>query len=340
MRKSRRLSIVKIEDPWKDLQRSQTDSSLVGHLVLESRPHEVFRARDAFGRRMLFLVHDTAHANDMRLPRMAGLHVESRPRNDDGCAVLIVRLENGEDTDIFTRFCEDIISTVAAAANEATAVQAFITRTWKWHALLKGARKKALSREAQLGLIGELHTLANVIAPLKGLGVALDGWRGSDGAPKDFELSGLCIECKALGASSREKIRISSEHQLADVAGQSLLLLVHVLAAAGEGDIGRIELHGVVSSIRTAVTSQRPDLISMLETKLEDAGYDTEHEYEVSVVHRSARAFLVSDGFPRIVPGTYPDGPEEISYDLPMSVIGKFQIDEVEFDKLILAAGA
>lgn len=330
---------MKIDDPWMGLQRSKIDSSLVGHLVMESRPHEVFRARDTSGRRILFLVHDAAHSIDLGLPRMAGLHVEVRPRMDDDRAALIVRLENGEDAEIFSRFCDDIVATVAGAETEVEAVQAFIRRTWKWHALLKGSRKEVLSREAQLGLIGELHTLVSVIAPVKGLGVALEGWQGSGGAPKDFEIAGLCIECKAQGASSRDKVRITSEHQLADIAGQSLVLLVHVFATAGKGDIGKIELHGAVSSLRAAVSSQRPDLVAMLDAKLDDAGYEPEHDYDVSVIHRSTRAFLVAEGFPRIVPGTYPDGPSEISYDLPMNALAGFQIDRVELERSILSAG-
>lgn len=328
---------MKSEDPWKEMKDAPTEGSLVGHLVLESRPHEVFRSRDQYGRRILFLVHDRACAVDTRLPEMAGLHIESRVREGDGRLALIVRLESGEDADIFTRFCEDIIETVSQAGSENAAVQAFVGRTWKWHALLKGARKKTLSRESQLGLIGELHTLTNIIAPLKGLGLAIEGWRGSEGAPKDFELSKLCVECKARGASSRDKVRISSEHQLADVSGHAVVLLVHTFASAGNSDISKVELHGVVSSLRASVSTERADLKDMLETKLEDYGYDEEHEYEISVVHQSTRAFLVGDDFPRIVPGTYPEGPVEISYDLPLSNIMKFEISATELNKRILS---
>lgn len=328
---------MKSEDPWKELKDAATEGSLVGHLVLESRPHEVFRARDQYGRRILFLVHDRASAVDTRLPEMAGLQIESRVREGDSRLALIVRLESGEDADIFTRFCEDIIETVAKAESEVAAVQAFIGRTWKWHALLKGAHKKTLSRESQLGLIGELHTLTNIIAPLRGLGLALESWRGSEGAPKDFELSKLCMECKARGASSREKVRISSEHQLADVSGHPIVLLVHTYASAGNDDISKVELHGAVSSLRTSVLTERADLKLMLETKLEEAGYDEEHEYEISVVRQSTKAFLVADDFPRIVPGTYPDGPVEISYDLPLSGMAKFEISAGELQEKILS---
>lgn len=323
------------DDPWKDISPSPAGSSFIGHLVLESRPYEVFRARDASGRRVLFLVHDSASMSSTSLPKMAGLEVEAGIRNDDGKAMLSVRLENQDDADIFARFCDDIVMTVSSAADEITAVHAFIGRTWKWHALLKGARKKTLSREDQLGLIGELRTMSDDISSVKGIGIALEAWRGSEGAPKDFELAGLCIECKARGASSRGKVRISSEHQLADVLGHHLVLLVHTFASAVKDELGAMDLHNLVSSIRSDVNLQRPDLEQMLEEKLEDAGYEDEHEYEIVVLHRSTESYSVTDGFPRIVPGNYQEGPIEVSYDLPLAQLAPFKIGKDELVRLI-----
>lgn len=323
------------EDPWKNLNPSPREFSLIGHLVLECRPYEVFRARDSLGRRVLFLIHDPAHATSAHLPNMAGLEVEARTKEGDGRAMLVVRLHRDEDADVFARFCDDIISTVAGAQTEKEAVQAFIGRTWKWHALLRGARKKTLTREEQIGLIGELYTLSRIIGPERGIGAALEAWRGSEGAPKDFELPDLCIECKTRGASSRGKIRITSEHQLADVSGQEVVLIVHTFASATAGDLGAQDLHGVIRSLELSLSSDRPDLGDMLANKLREAGYDPEHEYEVVAAHQSTRAFKVTAQFPRIVPGIYPQGPIEIAYDLPLASIASFEIDIGALTELI-----
>lgn len=326
---------MKNDDPWKDIEASIDSSGLIGHLVLESRPHEVFRARDSLGRRILFLVHDRASMSSTSLPKMAGLELEADLRKDDGKAMLSVRLEDQDDADIFARFCDDIVMTVKDAANETVAVQAFIGRTWKWHALLKGARKKTLSSSDQLGLIGELRTMNDDIGSVKGIGTALEAWRGPDGAPKDFELSGLCIECKARGASSRSKVRITSEHQLADVPGQKLVLLVHTFATVEKDEVGAMNLHEVVSLIRSKVELERPDLKLMLEEKLDEAGYENEHEYDVVALHKSTENYSVMEDFPRIVPGNYQEGPIEVSYDLPLAQILPFEIDKLELLQLL-----
>lgn len=326
------------DDPWSDIPTSSAGSRLNGRLVAASRPWEVFRALDHLGRRILFLIHDPASSSGIALPKIAGLDVEARLRSDDNKAFLSVTLESADDADIFTRLSDDIIETVAKAGDEATAVQSFIGRMWKWHALLRGGRKTTLSREAQLGLIGELWTILHVIAPARGLGTAVEGWRGSQRAPKDFELSDLCVECKARGAAARNKIRITSEHQLADVSGHGLILLVHTFASATEDDVGSLDLHEIVRQVRAAVESDAPQTSKTFELSLEEAGYDDTHEYDVMVLHRAVDAYQVSDGFPRIVPGAYPDGPVEVAYDLPLADLAPFHLSERDFADLIAGA--
>ena len=83
------------------------------------------------------------------------------------------------------------------------------------------------------------------------------------------------------------------------------------------------------------MASDRPDRVQQLEEKLEEAGFDDEHVYDVNVSHRSTQFFLVEEGFPRIVPSNYLDGPVEVSYDLPLAQIEPFQIGENELVALI-----
>lgn len=328
----------KNDDPWSGIPTSPLGDGLNGRLIAECRPWQVFRALDHLGRRNLFLVHDPASATGIALPKIAGLEVEARSRVDDNCMVVLVTLENADDADIFTRLSDDMIAIIAEAGDELTAVQAFIGRLWKWHALLKGGRKPTLSREAQLGLIGELWTMLHVIAPARTLDQAVGGWRGAQRAPKDFELSDICIECKSRGASSRGKVRVTSEHQLADVSGHGLVLLIHTFASASTDDIGALDLHEIVRHVRASIESDAPQTAKGFETSLDDAGYDDAHEYEVIVLHRAVDAYRVTDGFPRIVPGAYPDGPMEVAYDLPLSDLAPFRLDEGDFDQLLAGA--
>ena len=258
---------------------------------------------------------------------MAGLIVEKRERSDEDMLLVSVILESEEDADIFARLSEDIIEVVASADNERAAVTAFIERTWKWHALLRGKRRAVLSRDAQMGLIGELWTLLHVLTPQVGLESAVAGWKGAERAPKDFEMAGACIECKSRGAASRPKVRISSEHQLDDVPGHRLALLVHTFAACAEEEPAALSLHDLVSKLRTEVANNAPQSMLLLDQGLEDAGYDARHEYDIVAMIRTTDVFEVTDSFPRIVPGSVPSGPVEISYDLPLHKLEPFRIE-------------
>lgn len=320
-------------DPWDGIAVPTAGADLAGHFILESRPHQMFRARDRQGRRVLFMTHDPISIEGQSLPKMAGIEVVSRLRAEDGKGLLALHLETEDHAEIFSRLCDDIVETVAGSANERIAVRAFIVRTWKWHELLKGSRRSVLSRENQLGLIGELHALLHVLAPVTGIGAAADAWKGSSGAPKDFEFPLACVECKSRGSSSRAKVRITSEHQLADVPSCALTLLVLTFATDGSGTA--VDLHEAVSAARDRLKADAPHSLDAFDANLEDAGYEAGHEYNVRVAHVADEAYAVTDGFPRIVPDGIPDGPVEVSYDLPLAAIDTFAMVHDDFARLL-----
>ncbi len=327
MKRSGRRLTVRSEDPWAGIAKPPSDQTFSGRLAPECRPYDLFRGLDHLGRRVLFLVHDKRSASKAKLPEMAGLIVEKRERPDEDKLLASVILESEEDADIFARLSEDIIEVVAGADNERAAVTSFIERTWKWHALLRGKRKSVLGRDAQMGLMGELWTLLHVLAPHVGIDTAVAGWKGAENAPKDFEMAGACIECKSRGAASRSKVRISSEHQLEDVSGHRLALLVHTFAVCAEDQPAALSLHDLVARLRSEVASDAPQSMHLLERGLEVAGYDARHEYDLAALLRTTDVFEVTDSFPRIVPGSVPSGPVEIRYDLPLHRLEPFRID-------------
>lgn len=330
---------MRSEDPWADIDKPPSDQKFSGRLAPECHPLQLFRGLDHLGRRNLFLVHDRKSASKTKLPEMAGLIVEKRERSYEDKLLASVILESEENADIFIRLSEDIIDVVANAENEREAVTLFIERTWKWHALLRGKRKSVLNRDAQMGLIGEIWTILHVLSPNVGIDIAVAAWRGAEGAPKDFEMAGACIECKSKGAASRSEVRISSEYQLEDVLGNRLVLLVHSFAACAEDELGAFSLHDLATEVRNEVISKAPQLIRLLDQGLEDAKYDILHDYELVVRHLSMDAFEVKGCFPRIVPSLMPDGPIKVSYNLPLEKLNPFSIDQQALADILTSGG-
>jgi hypothetical protein len=166
-----------------------------------------------------------------------------------------------------------------------------------------------------------------------GLRKAVIAWRGPEKTPKDFELEGLCIETKARGSASKDCVRISSEHQLAEVPGANLMLLVHTFTTASEQKNNvKLELHSVISKILEAIKIECADVETLFVKKIEEVGYREEHEYELAVCHQSTIPYLVEDDFPRIIPGKYPSELSQISYDLSLSSVEHYKIS---YDQLV-----
>ena len=104
----------------------------------------------------------------------------SRIRNSSSSSLL-----DSTQRDIFQTLCEDIISAAARRPkSEAGAVSAALSRTWRWHHLLRGGRGTLLSPEEQKGLLGELFVLERLLLPRMDASSAVTAWRGPLAAPK------------------------------------------------------------------------------------------------------------------------------------------------------------
>ncbi len=127
--------------------------------------------------------------------------------------------------ELFETLCRDVMAAGEIAETEAEALDRALGRTFRWHYLLRGGKLEVLSEEAQKGLIGEIEILKLLIDNL-GAKPALTAWMGPSGAPKDFELKADCIEVKARRGASQPAVKITNEHQLADVPNRRLWLAI------------------------------------------------------------------------------------------------------------------
>ena len=211
------------------------------------------------------------------------------------------------------------------AETEAEALERAIGRTFRWHYLLRGGKLEVLSEEAQKGLIGEIEVLKLLIAAL-GAKPALSAWTGPSGAPKDFELKADCIEVKARRGASQPFVKITSEHQLADVPDRRLwlgVLAVDKVAAAprpdtdgvcGRGDgPARADANPLPSWTGTCIWPTRATM--RCTTIPPGAGSSQPPEFHA-----------VAEGFPRIA-APVPLGVAGVTYALALSACAPFRTD-------------
>jgi hypothetical protein len=198
----------------------------------------------------------------------------------------------------------------------------------KWRRFWSGVPTNALGVEQQVGLFGELYCLSRWLCPALGPSKAVATWRGPGGARNDFELPGLAIEAKTTKRVDAAHV-IHGLDQLLEPAGGALLLFgltVRDEASATES------LPRLVAEMRGRLADDA-DALSAFETLIYMAGYDDrlEAEYAKLLLRvRSEALYRVTDGFPRLVPGSIacglPPGVDAITYELRLDAAAAWMV--------------
>lgn len=271
-----------------------------------------------------------------RLPILQGLQVESRSPDTDSRDLLVIRLMDGEQRELFHRLCLDIVAATGIAQSEEEAVGRFLTRTWRWHRLLKGGRDGRLNDEEQKGLLGELRVLQEHLFPAVGVSRSVRCWTGPLGAPKDFEIGRVCVEAKTRRGAAVPYVAISSEHQL-DCTGIDTLFLhvLEVAAAAGETK-NALTVTEAVEAIRNAIAKQDLAIADLFEERLAAVGFDRFDDYgDKHWIMGPEHLFEVREDFPCITPSMFPSGVSYVRYSIALAECEPFRTDPKMLAKLI-----
>ena len=256
------------------------------------------------------------------LPKLRNLEI--RFQTLPGGPILYIRLKDNAQLELFETLCRDVMAAGELAETEAEALERAIGRTFRWHYLLRGGKLEVLSEEAQKGLVGEIEVLKLLIATI-GAKPALTAWTGPSGAPKDFELKADCIEVKARRGASQPFVKITNEHQLADVPDRRLWLAV--LSVDKVQPPHGMTLTEYVSEVTELLERTEPSAIMVWDLHLADVGYDVLHDYSAWRWIVSAPDFhAVTEGFPRIA-APVPLGLSSVSYALALSACTPFRTD-------------
>lgn len=307
--------MIPIDTPWAGLEAGRTDTRRVDAGARWNWFWAVMPKADV----ALLLQLSCLPKPVPELPKLKNLEI--RFQTLPGGPILYIRLKDSAQLELFETLCRDVMAAGENAEDEAGALTQAIGRTFRWHNLLRGGKLAVLSEEEQKGLIGEIEVLKLLIDTL-GAKPALTAWTGPAGAPKDFELHADCIEVKARRGASQPFVKISSEHQLADVPDRRLWL--SVLA------VDKVHLpHGLtlterVDEVRSILQEAEPAAMMDWELRLADTGYDVLHDYSPWRWIASPPDFhIVTDCFPRLS-APVPLGVSSVTYALALSACAPF----------------
>jgi hypothetical protein len=167
-------------------------------------------------------------------------------------------------------------------------------------------QEAVLTREKQLGLIGELTFLKLLASqPKFGWSGALAAWHQSANAEHDFALETCDVEVKSTSKEVRSHV-IGSLNQLTESPNRDLFMLSFQFSPSPAHAKGSTTLEYQVKAITSEIGHDN-DLLSRFTGRLERAGWCSEHgpNYTACFVQRSSpRLIKVDDSFPRITPAT------------------------------------
>ena len=328
------------DDPWKGLAPPEQVSMVSGRRVDPKLQWNLYWAVDADGSCLLILQHARESRPGNKMPNLRGLEIEARLPQSGKHGLLVIRLKESQQREIFHRLCLDIVEATHSARSEDEAIERFLARTWRWHRLLRGGRDRRLSDEEQKGLIGELRLMHQHLLPSIGIEASVKSWTGPLDAPKDFEIGRICIEAKARRGAAIPSVAISTEHQL-DTAGLDALFL-HVTEVTGtsEDDPEGITVTNVARHVLDEIQIQDPSVVELFGERLMAAGFDWADDYnDKKWLIGPEQVFEVVEGFPRITPRMYPTGATNVRYSISLQDCEPFRSDHVRMISL-LSGGA
>lgn len=295
-------------------------------LVTVDETYGVFAGVDlATGQRTVLI--ETDEAVEAQSVVLAGVDV--KVHTDPARQLIEVTLRDRRFAGVFTTFVNDL-TTIAEAASASREV---LDRVRVWISFFERAGPEGLSGFARRGLWGELFVLREVVVAAWSLDCAAASWTGPNPGIHDFSIEGIALEVKTSAAHQDQRLAISSERQLDD-RPLNLLLLLQLAIDVRPGSAYTLPM--LVEELRELFASDL-GARAVFESQLLRAGYADDHaplyateQYWV----RSARAFEVRDGFPRIIE-PLPDGIGRVRYDLSTAACGEFLIDWDDIGSLV-----
>lgn len=259
------------------------------------------------------------------LPEGYGFDVSrADPHGDGKTWIALTRKESGS-IELFAEMVGDVAGAMDAAVigGEEIILRTFLTRVRAWQEFMRRG-VQALSPEAELGLVGELVVIEDLLGAGLSPFAVVEGWIGPIGGIQDFNLGYGAIEVKATLSEKSFSAKIGSLEQLDDAILKPLFLAG---LRFSQRESGR-NLPDIAAQL-SDFFSQFSGAGQRFSDRLLSAGYHVSHaaNYRRRFSLEMIKVLEVGDGFPRIVRGDVPGAVICVKYEIdidriPGSVLG------------------
>lgn len=304
-----RSSLDKVK---KILEQSQLES----YIRYDSEhPYDIFLGTDNSGRKSIVI---TLKASREKIVSSKTIATNFFTRPDGRCS-LRFSLEDDDLSDIFYKFCEDIIE----SSRNSDIEHGFLPIIRRWETWINFFQRTLLplSESEVIGLLGEIYFLQNVMVKKYGIDSALESFIGVDKAHKDFEINDIWYEIKSIHNGART-IKISSIQQLDAINDGRLEVITFDQGTAGTSE--NISLNLFIKKFRRLLN---PNQLSVFDEKLRKANYLEDERYDdYNYIFIRRDEYVVSGVFPRITSALLPQGVTKATYEIDISAIQEYKV--------------
>lgn len=306
---------------------SKTKKQIITNRIF---PHEIldlFISSDYQKDFFTFMIHNIPSINSSFVPEKheyANLIFESYDENidDNTTYSIIITLKNEDFLRIFTFMILDVIQQIE---NKEFNYDLLFQIINDWSQYFK--KRTGFSIEKSLGLISELLFLNNLLQLEYNVEFTLNSWTGPRNSSTDFTFSErMGIEIKA---SSKQKIKISSEYQLSLLEKDTLYLCVYPTVAPAEGNA--ISINEIINTTQNNIKLDSHK--SILEKKILSYGFikelHEENEGNRIFYFSSPTMYIVNEQFPKISKENIHESITRVNY-----YINDYQLDQYKVEKI------
>lgn len=252
--------------------------------------------------------------------RLIDLNINTR---HDGKKAVCFSLVEEIDSDIFYRFCQDIIESTKDVSN-VNGLKIINARWNRWINMFKNPFSKILSENEIRGLIGELVFLRDYMFDKYGIEKSIESWEGPNSSHKDIEIEDTWYEIKTTSQGATT-VKISSIEQL-DSNRDGYLTIVE-LEKANRNVSGCLTLNKLVEEISTMLPND--SIVREYYKKLSTISYSYYEEYDSFVYDKkNMKFYIVNDKFPKLKAVDMPKQVAKVSYELIISNIKEFIVKD------------
>lgn len=256
------------------------------------------------------------------LPEGRGFVVTLLPPSceDVGRAWIALSRKPTGSLELFTMMASDIIDVLddPTGGREDVLLRVFLARIRAWQDFMQRRTDDVLGPEAELGLVGELVMLQELLAAGLPPSAAVEAWRGPLSGIHDFAIGDGGIEVKTSASPAGFPAVVGSLEQLDD----SRISPLFVAAVRVSIDESGLTLGELIDGTREALTEHR-EAVRALNDRLLRAGWlDARSDRHVRrYTPRRTWLMPVTDEFPRLVRSNVPPGILRCRYEIDLDTV-------------------